>query len=101
MADRLSLHTRFIEILGSNNVYFQPPESVKISYPAIIYSLDDIEKTHADNGMYRACRSYSVTLIDRDPDSPTVARLSALPFCRFNRYYSGDNLNHWNFSIYF
>ena len=25
-----------IELLGSNNVYFQPPESIKIDYPCIV-----------------------------------------------------------------
>lgn len=43
MASRLNLQTFLEEILESRNVYFQPPESVKMKYPAIVYALDDIE----------------------------------------------------------
>lgn len=31
------------EILGSPHVYFQPPATVKLEYPAIIYSLDNLD----------------------------------------------------------
>ena len=50
MASRLDLQTFLEELLKSKNVYFQPPESVKMKYPAIVYALDDIENVHADNG---------------------------------------------------
>ena len=38
------------EILRSlaPNVYFQPPETIKIKYPCIIYSLDDYDTRFAD-----------------------------------------------------
>ena len=44
MRNRLDLQKIFEDILGSKNVYFQPPESLKMKYPAIRYSLDDIDK---------------------------------------------------------
>ena len=47
MASRLDLQTFLEEILESRNVYFQPPESVKMKYPAIVYALDDIENVYA------------------------------------------------------
>ena len=37
MKTRYELHEFLCEILGSRNVYFQPPESVKMKYPAIVY----------------------------------------------------------------
>ena len=63
MASRLNLQTFLEKILESRNVYFQPPESVKMKYPAIVYALDDIENVHADNGVYSSHRHYSVTLL--------------------------------------
>ena len=60
MASRLNLQTFLEKILESRNVYFQPPESVKMKYPAIVYALDDIENVHADNGVYSSHRHYSV-----------------------------------------
>ena len=42
MKTRLELDEELVKILGSKNVYFQPPESLKLNYPAIVYSLSNI-----------------------------------------------------------
>lgn len=101
MASRPYLHTRLEELLGTRNVYFQPPESIKMNYPAIVYALEDIENAHADDGVYLSYKRYSVTVIDKNPDSTFVDMVAALPTCQFNRHYNSENLNHWNFSLYF
>lgn len=98
---RQQLHEILCGVLGSSNVYFQPPESVKMLYPAIVYSLDDIENRYADDGVYLSCRRYAVTVIDKDPDSPIIGRVAALPTCSYNRHYAKDNLNHDVFTIFF
>lgn len=100
MARRLELHELLCEALGSQNVYFQPPEDLKIKYPAIVYFRDDIEKDHANNNSYRRLMSWQVTVIDRDPDSEVVDRVSQLPMCSFERHFASDNLNHDVFIIY-
>lgn len=102
MADkRLELQTKLETILGSKNVYFQPPESLKINYPAIVYSLDDYNSTFADNGVYLFHKRYSVTLIDKNPDSEFRDKIKGLPMCEFSRFYTKDNLNHYNFSLFY
>lgn len=101
MPSRLELQTLLENILGSRNVYFQPPESVKMKYPAIVYGLDDIENSFADDGVYLSKKRYLVTVIDEDPDSPIVDKVAALPTCRFNRRFQSDNLNHDVFILYF
>lgn len=101
MASRLNLQLLLEKILESKNVYFQPPESVKMEYPAIVYALEDIENAHADNEVYSSHKKYSVIVIDYDPDSPFVDMVAALPTCRFNRHYASDNLYHWVFLLYF
>lgn len=101
MNRRLELSALLRNTLGSDNVYFQPPETVKMKYPAIVYALDSIQNVHADDGVYLSHRRYSVTLIDKNPDSTTVERLSALPMCQFNRHYTSDNINHFVFTLYF
>lgn len=100
MSNRLELQTRLEEILGSRNCYFQPPASVKMQYPAIVYSLDSIEKMHANDDMYKALTAYSVTLIDKNPDTEFLVPLLKLKYCRFIRFYTADNLNHWVFTLY-
>lgn len=101
MPSRLELQAVFEELLGSENVYFQPPASVKMSYPAIVYGLEDIENMFANDGVYSSKRKYSVTVIDKDPDSEIVGKVAALPTCRYNRHFESDNLNHDVFILYF
>lgn len=98
---RLELQTLLENLLASRNVYFQPPESLKMKYPAIVYGLEDIENTFANDGVYLSQRKYSITVIDDDPDSLIVGKVAALPSCRFNRHYEKDNLNHDAFTIYY
>lgn len=98
--DRLALHELLCEKLGSRNVYFQPPESVKMKYPAIVYSRNRIENTSADNIVYRQSVRYTITVIDRDPDSEIVERISQIPRIMFDRSYVSDNLNHDTFTLF-
>lgn len=101
MASRTALQVLLEKLLGSRNVYFQPPESVKINYPAIIYTLNNIENKFADDGVYLSPRQYQITVIDRNPDNEIIGLVAALPTCRFVRHYKSDNLNHYIFLIYF
>lgn len=101
MEKRLQLHELLCEILGSRNVYFQPPETVMMNYPAIVYALDTIDNKHANGGVYLSNRRYAITVIDDDPDSTIVDRMSTIPLCRFIRSYTSDNLYHYIFELYY
>lgn len=101
MASRLDLHDELVKLLGSQNVYFQPPASVQMKYPAIRYSLSNIENWSADDMPYKQAKAYELILIDPDPDNTIVDAISMLPYCRFDRYYPSDNLNHYVFTLYF
>lgn len=100
MADRVELQTVLENILGSRNVYFQPPESVKMSYPAIVYSRDNIEGKFANNGTYKQDTAYEVIVIYKNPDSELPYDIAKLPYCRFSRHYVSDNLYHDAFKLY-
>lgn len=101
MAQRLALQTLLEETLGSRNVYFQPPSNISMRYPCIVYSRDDVDVIFADNDPYRLLTRYQVSVIDQDPDSEIPHRVASLPKCRFNRFYTADNLNHDVFTLYF
>lgn len=101
MDRRPELGQIFREILGSGNVYFQPPGNVQMRYPAIRYERSDMELKHADNNPYNNRIRYTVTVIDSNPDSEFVKLVSMLPLCRYDRHYVQDNLNHDVFTIYF
>lgn len=100
MGNRLDLQATLEEILGSREVYFQPPATVQMRYPAIVYSRKSIGNAHANNGVYKRDRCYELTVIDQNPDSEIVEKISELPLCRFDRHYTKDRLNHDVFTIY-
>lgn len=99
--DRLQLHSLLLGLAPGLKVYFQPPASLIMTYPCIVYKRDDISVTHADNIPYRLTRRYLVTIIDPDPDSPLVGLVAALPMCSFNRAFVAENLNHDVFILYY
>lgn len=101
MPSRLELQMLLEELLESRNVYFQPPNSVKMKYPAIVYGLEDIENSFANDRVYLSKRKYSITVIDEDPDSEIVGKVSQLPTCRFSRHFESDNLNHDVFTLHY
>ena len=82
-------------------VYFQPPGNTKMTYPCIVYARDTIDVQYADNSPYRHAKRYSVTVIDRNPDSDLVEKVSQLPLTAHNRYFAADDLNHDVFTLYF
>lgn len=95
------LQTKLEEILGSENVYFQPPESIKMKYPCIIYQLQSYDLRYADNIVYKKKRRWRLTVVDKDPQSEIVDKIVDLPYCYFDRFFTKDGLNHWSLSLYF
>lgn len=96
-----ALQAKFEEILGSRNVYYNPPASVKMSYPAIVFSRSRIEKKNANNAAYMQSYRYEVTVIDGDPDCEYFNIISRLPMCTFDRHFVSDNLHHNIFTLYY
>lgn len=99
MGTRLELQTLLETLLGSGNVYFQPPPSFMMAYPCIVYSRTNIRPTFADNIPYSLTNEYTVTVIDANPDSTIPIKVAALPLTKFDRHFVTDNLNHDTFSI--
>lgn len=100
MSPRETLHHRLESILGSSNVYFQPPPSLLMEYPCIVYDIQCRDHLHANNARYAIFDTYSVTLIDYDPESAFVEPLDAMPYTKFNRKYKSDRLNHFVFDVH-
>jgi hypothetical protein len=101
MAPRLELQALLVSLLGSSNVYFQPPPTIRMSYPAIRYELDTLDTRYANNNPYKHRKRYRLTVIDRDPDSTIPDAVAQLPLCSHDRYYAADDLNHNVFTIFF
>lgn len=102
MDRRLKLHEELCDILGSRNVYFQPPESLKLKYPCIIYDRAHGDTQFADDRPYTFEMSYDLTLVDEDPDSNLIEDIAShFSMCVHDNHFTVDNLNHDVFRIYY
>ena len=101
MAPRVQLQTLLETLLGSPNVYFQPPVNIQMQYPCIVYQRDTAKTEFADDNPYHRTLRYQVTVIDQNPDSIFPDLIASLPLCTFERFYTADNLNHDVFNLFF
>lgn len=83
------------------HVYFQTPASLRMSYPCIVYKLDNVSTRYANNHPYTHKKRYTVTVIDRNPDSEIPDRIGAFPLSSFRTKFEKDNLNHFVYQLYF
>lgn len=98
--ERFQLDAQLKALLGSDKVYFQPPVNLTMEYPCIVYQRDAGDTQFAGNLPYRFNTRYQVTLIARVPDLDTFQKLTRLPMCLYDRFYTVDNLNHDVFTIF-
>ena len=98
---RVELDTILRTTLGTTNVYFDPPESFKLKYPCIVYSLGGHTERKAENQTDIGLKRYTLLYITKDADDPMVDTLEDLEYCHLNRPYASDGLFHYAFDIYF
>lgn len=99
---RSELDSKFRDILGSNNVYFQPPETLKMYYPCIVYFKTSVPVIYANGKVYKYTQGYTVTYIDKDPDAEVpYSILKTFQYARIDSFYKSEGLNHTKLTIYF
>lgn len=98
---RLQLHEILEALLGSTNVYFQPPSTTQMAYPCIVYNRDRADTKFAGDKPYLYTKRYQVTYIDRSPISPVPDQIALLPQTTHSRSFAAQNLNHDVFDVYF
>lgn len=82
------------------NVYFQPPENVKLIFDCIVYSLIRIDSMFANDNVYDLDHGYQLMYIHRNPDGPLTDTFASIPTCRFQRRFVSDGLYHDVYIIY-
>lgn len=102
MGRRPDLHEELCTLLGTRNVYFQPPASVKMQYDAIRYELSGKDLKRANDKIYRSTNRYDGVVITRRPDSELPDQiLSHFEMIDFGTPYTADNLYHFPFTLYY
>lgn len=98
---RIKFHNKLKEVLGNNNVYYNPPSTTKLQYPCIIYNLSDIRINKANNNVYLLDHVYQVTLIGIKVTDDTKDKiLTEIPYSNFNRSYINNGLYHYVYTIF-
>lgn len=95
------LQVIFEELLGSDHVYFQPPEGYKIEYPAIIYNVAKEDFVFAGNNVQRINTRYEVKVIYKNPAEDMLTKMASLRFCSPDRSYRANGLYHDVYNVYF
>ena len=99
--NRLKIDNKLREILGSSNVYYQPPTGKQLKYPAIVYTIYRKDIYSANNKNYLVQDAYDVTLITTNPITDIPDKLiAAFSTIEQNRHFVNDNMYHWTFTIY-
>ena len=108
MDRRLSLHRNLRSVFekatgirdSERRVLYQPPASFMLSYPCILYKLNQMPPTFANNYPYQVEHQYELTVIDREPNSTLREEIAKQQKCTFVRSFESDNLHHYVFHIY-
>lgn len=101
---RRELSAKLREILGSNNVYFQPPSNTMMKFPCFVYNRSNPYKLQADDNAYLLVGHYSVTYIDPDVErcmTMMTKILDSFEHISVERNFTSDNLYHDVYNLYF
>lgn len=102
MDSRQKLQEELENILGSRNVYFQPPASVKMKYPAIVYVLDTADQRYADNKIYHFKFKWTLTYINKELNLEMIEKIAkSFSLCSYNSHYISDGLYHDTYTLYY
>lgn len=83
-----------------DRVYFQPPENLKLGYPAVVFHLTKIKVDHADDVPYKGAREYMITLITKEPEPDALEEILKIPYTTLDSTYISDGMNHFVFTSY-
>ena len=100
MASRIDLQSKLEELLGSRNVYYNPPDNLRMQYNAIRYSRSIQQTAYADDRKYKNMNRYDLIVITRESDPEVVDKLLELQYCSMGNPYKADNLNHYPLTLY-
>lgn len=101
MASRLEIQENLCDILGSRNVYFDPPESIKLIYPCIVYKKSGVDTKKANNRNYKKMNRYELTAIGYDSEDDLPDRIiEYFQYCSLDRFFTSENLNHAVITLY-
>ena len=103
MKSRLTLQSELEAVLESKNVYFQPPESIRMKYPCFVYEATGMSVKLADDTKYTKHMRYQLMYITKEPDTQPMIEtiLDHFKYISYSRHFIIDSLHHDVFDLYY
>lgn len=102
MDKRIELHNELKTISGYTNLYFQPPDSLQMKYPAIRYYIRGLDYNYADNKKVIGKDRYEIIILNKKHDMKTVKKiLTDFEYSSFDRSYISDGIYHYVLELYY
>lgn len=102
MGQFLDLQMKLSELMEGNMVKFQPPPGYQLTYPCLVYNISSGTTRFAENMPYLFTRRYTLTLMDRNPDSIFFDRIAkAFPMITVDRCFSTQGIHHFVYTLYY
>lgn len=97
---RKDLHMDLLEVC--DNVYFQPPNNLKIKYPCIVYNKRIVDTKYANDDVYSIKQRYEVIAMSNDPDNTLAEQiLKSIQYCTISSTFVVDNVYHTTLRLYY
>nr|DAR66440.1 MAG TPA: tail completion protein [Caudoviricetes sp.] len=83
------------------NVYFTPPEDIRLKYPACIVTREDLDIHRANNNPYMISVGYKLVYVSKsESDDVIIKVLNNFKYSDFRTEYKVDGLYHKVFIVY-
>ena len=83
------------------NVYFTPPEDIKINYPACIVTREELDIHRANNNVYKVSVGYKLVYVSKsEADDIIIKILNNFNHSDFRTEYKVNGLYHKVFVVY-
>lgn len=99
---RMKIQEMLKKHLGIKNLYFDPPRSIQMKFPCVVYDMENPVIQYADDRPYQFSYRWNITIIDRDGTKGEyyLRKMLELPYCSFDRKFVTDNLYHFIFTLH-
>lgn len=100
MNSRLELHNKLLTFCP--NVYFQPPSSITMVYPCIVYTKISKLKLYGSDVAHVTKQEYRLTIMDKNPDSLISDQIQdSLEYCTEYQRLTVTNINHTFLTLFY
>lgn len=102
LSDKVYYIQNHIKEKGVDNVYFEPPQNIKMFYPCVVFKRGVMSSRHAGNKTYKIDDAWDLTYIRFDPDDEIPHQmLEWFQMIRHTRTFVADGLHHDQFKLYY